>query len=213
MIKLVYGHDRARFPELFDAMHRLRKQVFYDRLKWEVPVRGNWEIDPFDDENPLYVLSLDESGRLQGSLRLLPTTGPNMLRDVFSEITTGCGPVENPLVWESSRFCIRFCDERDQRESTLISRATVELIAGMGEVGLLAGLDHIVTVYDAFLRRIIRQTGCAETIVGQPVRFGRVQTYAGLFEINQIQLDAFKRVWNIKRSLVEDESRARVFAA
>ena len=135
-----------------------------------------------------------------------------MLRDVFSAITTGCGPVENPHVWESSRFCIRFSDERDQRESTSISKATVELIAGMGEVGLLAGLDHIVTVYDAFLRRIIRQTGCLETIVGQPVRFGRVQTYAGLFHIDRIQLESFKRVWNIRPALVEDESRSRVFA-
>lgn len=213
MIKLIFGHDKTRFSELFDAMHRLRKQVFYDRLRWDVPIRGDWEIDEFDNENPLYVLSLDDFGRLQGSLRLLPTTGPNMLRDVFSQITNECGPVENPLVWESSRFCIRLPDERDQRESTTISRATVELIAGMGEVGLLAGLDHIVTVYDAFLRRIIRQTGCSETIVGQPVRFGRAQTYAGLFEIDRIQLEAFKRVWNINRALVEDESRLRVFAA
>ena len=213
MIKLVYGDDRARFPELFDAMHRLRKQVFHDRLGWDVPVKDSWEIDKFDDENPLYVLSLDDVGALQGSLRLLPTTGPNMLRDVFSEITRDCGPVENPLVWESSRFCIRISGERDQRETTSISKATVELIAGMGEVGLLAGLDHIVTVYDAFLRRIIRQTGCSERIVGQPVRFGKVQTYAGLFGVDPIQLDAFKRVWNLRQALVEDESRRRIFAA
>jgi acyl homoserine lactone synthase len=213
MIRLVYGHERSNFPELIDEMHRLRKQVFHDRLGWEVPVKGNWEIDEFDDEDPLYLLSVNDAGALQASLRLLPTTGPNMLRDVFSEITRDCGPVENPQVWESSRFCVRISGERDQRETASISKATVELIAGMGEVGLLAGLNHIVTVYDAFLRRIIRQTGCSESLVGQPVRFGRVQTYAGLFDIDQIQLEAFKRVWNLKKALVEDESRIRVFAA
>lgn len=213
MIKLVYGHDREKFPELIDAMHRLRKQVFHDRLRWEVPISGDWEIDAFDEEDPLYVLSLDSKGMLQGSLRLLPTTGPNMLRDVFSDLTKETGPVENPQVWESSRFCVRFSGERDQRESNLISKATVELIAGMGEVGILAGLDHIVTVYDAFLRRIIRQTGCSETLIGEPVRYGRVQTYAGLFDVDLIQLDAFKRVWNLQPALVEEESRKRVFAA
>ncbi len=213
MIKLVYGDTREEHPELIDAMHRLRKQVFHDRLRWDVPVQGDWEIDHFDRENPLYILSIDNYGQLQGSLRLLPTVGPNMLRDVFADITSECGPVENPFVWESSRFCIRFSGERDQRESTLISKATVELIAGMGEVGLLAGLDHIVTVYDAFLRRIIRQTGCVESLVGRPVRFGRVQTYAGLFDIDPVQLDAFKRVWNLNRLLIDDESRLRVFAA
>ena len=108
---------------------------------------------------------------------------------------------------------IRFSDNKDQRESTTISKATVELIAGMGEVGLLAGLDHVVTVYDAFLRRIIRQTGCNETLVGQPVRFGRVQTYAGLFDIDAIQLAAFKKVWNLPETLIDQDSRLRLFAA
>ena len=213
MIKLIYGHERAQFPQLIDSMHRLRKSVFHERLKWDVPISGDWEIDDFDNEDPLYVLVVDAEGAVQGSLRLLPTTGPNMLRDVFSAITQDSGQVENPFVWESSRFCIRFSDNKDQRESTTISKATVELIAGMGEVGLLAGLDHVVTVYDAFLRRIIRQTGCNETLVGQPVRFGRVQTYAGLFDIDAIQLAAFKKVWNLPETLIDQDSRLRLFAA
>lgn len=196
-----------------DEMHRLRKQVFHDRLKWEVCVEGDWEVDSFDDEDPLYVLSVDSENRLQGSLRLLPTTGPNMLRDVFGQITRNFGTVSNPMVWESSRFCIRMPSGSDQRESHHISKSTVELIAGMGEVGLLAGIDHIVTVYDAFLRRIIRQTGCKEELIGEAVRFGRVMTYAGLFDVNPIEIDAFKRIWNLPSILVETESRARLFAA
>lgn len=213
MIMLIYGHERSKYPGLIDEMHQLRKQVFHDRLKWDVPVSGNWEIDSFDQEDPLYLLSIDRENRLQGTLRLLPTTGPNMLGTVFSELTCESGKVENPLVWESSRFCIRVSGERDQRETSLISKATVELIAGMGEVGLLAGLDHIVTVYDAFLRRIIRQAGCSETLIGKPVRFGNVLTYAGLFDVDRIQLEAFKKVWGLPERLIEDESRRRVFAA
>lgn len=213
MIKLIYGHERQNFPELIDAMHKLRKQVFHERLKWEVIVEGEWEIDAFDGEDPLYILSIDDEGGLQGSLRLLPTTGPNMLRDVFGKITEKIGAVANPMVWESSRFCIRLPNGKDQRESQLISKATVELIGGMGEVGMLAGIDHIVTVYDAFLRRIIRQTGCRENLIGEPARFGRVMAYAGLFEISPVEIEAFKRVWNLPDNLVEHESRYRLFAA
>lgn len=213
MIKLIYGHERHNFPELIDAMHRLRKQVFHDRLKWEVNIDGEWEIDAFDNEDPLYILSIANDGSLQGSLRLLPTTGPNMLRDVFGRLTEKIGVVSNPMVWESSRFCVRLPGGKDQRDSQMISRATVELIAGMGEVGYLAGIDHIVTVYDAFLRRIIRQAGCKEELIGEPVRFGRVMAYAGLFEINPIEIEAFKRVWSLPANLVESESRDRLFAA
>lgn len=213
MIRIIYGHERHNYPEIIDSMHRLRKQVFHDRLKWEVPTKGEWEIDSFDDEDPLYVLCLDEDERLQGSLRLLPTTGPNMLKDVFGAIVDNIGMVSNPFVWESSRFCVRMPGGMDQRQSKLISKVTVELIAGMGEVGVLAGLEHIVTVYDATLRRIIRQTGCNEELIGSPVRYGRIMTFAGLFEINPIEVEAFKRAWNLPEIIVESESRSKLIAA
>jgi acyl homoserine lactone synthase len=204
MIKLIYGYQRENHAQLINEMHRLRKSVFHERLKWDVPITGDWEIDHFDDENPLYILSLDDQGALRGSLRLLPTAGPNMLRDVFSKITEQSGVIENPFVWESSRFCVRLGGDLDQRDTTTISKTTVELIAAMGEVGLLAGLDHVVTVYDAFLRRIIRQAGCKETLVGAPVRYGNVMTYAGLFEIDRISLKAFKAAWNLPLNLIDE---------
>jgi N-acyl-L-homoserine lactone synthetase len=65
-----------------DAMFRNRASVFSERLGWEVTVKDGRERDVFDDENPLYLISVDPyTGAYWGSLRLLPTTGPNMLRD------------------------------------------------------------------------------------------------------------------------------------
>ena len=44
----------------------------------------------FDDANPLYLVSVDpDTEEYWGSLRLLPTTGPNMLRDVFPQLLDG----------------------------------------------------------------------------------------------------------------------------
>src|SRR4051812_38342699 len=79
MIRLVQGSRRSLFPQEIDEMHRLRAQVFHERLGWDVEVRDGWEIDRFDALDPLYLLSLDDDGHVRGSLRLLPTTGPNML--------------------------------------------------------------------------------------------------------------------------------------
>ena len=84
MIRIFNRNSRKQYPQDIDAMFRLRKRVFHDLLKWDVSVRGDWEIDHYDDANPLYVLSYsDQTGRLRGSLRLLPTLGPNMLDDTF----------------------------------------------------------------------------------------------------------------------------------
>lgn len=80
----IFNSRTAKFnPGEIDAMFKLRKRVFHDFLKWDVSVRDEWEIDNYDTANPLYVLSYSDDGRLRGSLRLLPTLGPNMLDDTF----------------------------------------------------------------------------------------------------------------------------------
>ena len=61
-----------------------RALTFSERLGWDVVVKDGYERDEFDDANPLYLVSVDpNTNEYWGSLRLLPTTGPNMLRDVF----------------------------------------------------------------------------------------------------------------------------------
>ena len=78
MITVIEGVDRDRHPALIDEMFRMRAAVFADRLEWDVTVTNGWEIDRFDAEDPLYLLSVDErTGALQAAVRLLPTTGPN----------------------------------------------------------------------------------------------------------------------------------------
>jgi len=205
MIITISGNERALYPDLISQMHILRKEVFYDRLNWEVEIEGSWEIDRFDDCDPLYILSLNELGRVQGSLRLLPTTGPNMLRDVFHCLLPADEHIESPTIWESSRFCVSLKDQHGNRSLSNLNTVTAELIAAMGEVGVLAGLSNIVTVYDHFLRRIISRAGCDETLVGGPQDIGGVKTYAGMFQVDELDLEAFKNNWGIDGDLVHRE--------
>ena len=87
MLKLIQGDCASSYPQEVDAMFRARAKTFADRLGWDVVVRNGWERDRFDDENPLYLVSVNpDTGEYWGSLRLLPTTGPNMLRDVFPQL-------------------------------------------------------------------------------------------------------------------------------
>ncbi len=106
MIRLIPGARAKLFPREIDAMFRSRALIFSERLGWEVVVKDERERDRFDDENPLYLNSVDpESGQYWGSLRLLPTTGPNMLRDVFPFLLSDGRVIEGASIWESSRIC------------------------------------------------------------------------------------------------------------
>lgn len=187
MILAIEGVDRHAYPELFDQMFSMRAAVFADRLGWDVTVVDGKEIDRFDAEDPLYLLCLDEvTGDLKGAVRLLPTTGPNMLRDVFSVLVPD-GAVESLRIWESSRFAINPMltvgpDRHDANR--VVNTTTIELLCGLVEVAQLVGVEHIVSVFDARMARIFRAADCPYELIGTPTRIGKTMTYAGLFEIS-----------------------------
>jgi N-acyl-L-homoserine lactone synthetase len=87
-------------------------------LGWEVVVTDGYERDRFDDENPLYLISVNpRSGEYWGSLRLLPTTGPNMLRDVVPFLLKDDEAIESAAIWECSRICAAAKNEQLERPS------------------------------------------------------------------------------------------------
>ncbi|MDR6100507.1 N-acyl-L-homoserine lactone synthetase [Agrobacterium larrymoorei] len=184
MLHIVESHNKDKFSSLLEDMFELRARVFKDRLQWDVHVEGGKEIDVFDAADPLYILSAnDVTGRLEGSVRLLPTTGPNMLRDVFPVLLPDGLVVESPIIWESSRFCVE--PDAARLGEGRIHRVTTKLLCGLVEVGLRAGLSHIVSVYDARMARIFKASACPPEVIGTPTRIGRVMTYAGLFELSE----------------------------
>jgi acyl homoserine lactone synthase len=202
MIRLVQGHQRSAHAREVDAMHRLRRKVFHDRMGWEVSVIRHWEIDGFDVLDPLYLLSIDQNHRLVGTLRLLPTTGFTMINDVFGELLPDKAPIVSPLIWESSRFAV-------DREADVpigpngISRATAELGLGMNAVGMRLGLTHIVTVYDAFVHRALRRAHCAGEPIGEPRRIGNSLAYAVFYEVGPETEARVRAVSGIKGDVLE----------
>jgi acyl homoserine lactone synthase len=202
MIRIINGSRRHQFPSDIDAMHRLRKRVFHDLLGWEVEVQGAWEIDHYDRANPLYVLSYGEDGRLRGSLRLLPTLGPNMLDDTFPVLLGGRPEIRSAAIWESSRFCIDPEISQD-RASNQVTIAAAELMCGVGELGLASGLGHIVTVTDVFLERMFKRMGCPGERIGEPKRIGVVQAVAVAWEVSEALLERMKAVAAIEGTVLE----------
>lgn len=91
MIHMVQYMQYPHYTDNLDEMHRLRARVFAERLQWDVRVENGQERDEFDQLKPLYLLSIDETGALEGSLRLLPTTGPTCCVTCLPGLTlTGC---------------------------------------------------------------------------------------------------------------------------
>ena len=87
MIRFIRADQLNAFPKLKDSMYRDRADQFKTRLGWDVSVSNDgFERDEYDELNPLYVICEGADGGHLGSMRFLPTVGPNM----------GCSPSTSP---------------------------------------------------------------------------------------------------------------------
>lgn len=180
MIVVVQEYNAQEHALLVDQMLRLRARVFAERLKWDVTVVDGQERDRFDDLAPVYLIHTDDEGReVRGSLRLLPTTGPTVLTDFFSDTMPDAARLSAPSIWECTRFCV---DEDRLRHRDQIV-ASGELISGLGSVALAAGIESILGNFDDRMLRLYRRIGCEVEVLGSTSRYG-APVYLGLFPVS-----------------------------
>ncbi|SLN45845.1 Acyl-homoserine-lactone synthase [Roseovarius albus] len=192
MILVIDALNRDTFGSILDEMYQLRARVFSDRMGWDVKITNGREIDEFDDQNPAYVVQLDEDLNVTGCARLLQTTGPHMLSDVFSDILCGEPPLRSALMWESTRFCVDHDRLDHGKGGKSIAHATCELMVGILEYARTAGIEDIVTVIDPIMNRILKRSDNAPyDYVGETVGMGKVKAMAALLECSE---ERIKRV-------------------
>jgi acyl homoserine lactone synthase len=142
-------------PDLAERMFRARAEQFSFRLGWPVTVDAKgWETDEYDARNPLYII-WTRDGAHAASLRVMPTTGPNMTADYFSHLSGG--PISSPHIWECTRFCLG-------RGARPLDAARV-LMAGL-EYGLRSGIEQVIGVFDDRMRRVYKRLGHEPEIIG-----------------------------------------------
>ena len=195
MIELIVPRHHGEFAGKLADMHRLRCRVFSDRLEWDVHVREGMEIDRFDELYPVYLLCRANES-LQGCVRLLPSTGPTMLRDVFGQLLDGRTPPHDPRIWESSRFALDLPPEAPRSDRGL-AQATFELFAGMIEFGLSHSLTEFVTVTDVRIERILRRAQWPLQRLGVPQPIGSTLAVAGSLDVSFAALERVRQACGI----------------
>ncbi len=187
MMHLIAPDRYADFVDELDEMHRLRLRVFKERLEWNVQTTDDKEVDEFDALSPVYLLQRDPDGQVRGCVRMLPTTGPTMLRMKFSDLVDDHPIPELPSVWESSRFALDVPSSAPKGAGG-IARATYELFAGMIEFGLSRGLSEIVTVTDVRIERILRRALWPLERICEPRQLGNTVAIAGYLDVSHASL-------------------------
>ncbi len=208
MIRTIQGSSAPMFPIEMNAMFRARAAVFGERLGWNVSIKEGCEVDPYDAFDPLYLTCIDElTGRVCGSLRLLPTTGPNMLKDCFGPFFEEPVDIESPLIWECTRFCVHPETGGLETSATGAMRVTWELMLGICEIALRAGISQIQGVYEEPMIRVYKRTRWSPVSIARTEKLGKLPVHVGLWDVNEQTLARMQRASGITASILEPQAR------
>lgn len=206
MILVIDALNRDRFQSVIDDMFRLRARVFRDRMGWEVAVHDGREFDLFDNLDPVYLVALDDAYNVIGCNRMLQTTGPHMLTDVFQDILCGEPPLRSATVWENTRFCID--TERLKRPDSTrsVSSTACELMAGIAEYAYESGLTDVISVVDPAMDRILKRCDNAPYgYLGKTVQMGKTKALAALSDITEERIARIRAFGEITGNIFADE--------
>lgn len=187
MVAVVTASNRHRYEPQLAAMHRDRARVFVEAWGWPLSVTSDGlEIDRYDAGEALYLIDSEEGTPHLSSLRLLPTTGPHLMGDVFADLCES-GPIVGEDVWEISRLCTS-PDLHAERVRPIRNR----LGRAMLEFGFLFGISRFVGVTNlAFLSRMLAfGWDCAP--LGLPREMDGVQIGAFVIENTPASIATFR---------------------
>lgn len=198
-MQTIYSTSEEFTPEFERAVAAYRHKIFIERLGWQLPVKDGLERDQFDRPDTIYVVARNEHGDICGCARLLPTTGPYLLGEVFPQLMNGQPVPVNHDVWELSRFAAADISTEGLSAKDIANQSR-QLLAAAVATAAAQGATRLITVSPLGIERLLHRMGVHAHRAGPPVFVdGKpifacwieidAQTTTALGLVDQIQVD------------------------
>ncbi|WP_186196962.1 acyl-homoserine-lactone synthase [Burkholderia gladioli] len=164
-----YVHEAGRLsPQLAADLGSYRYRVFVEQLGWQLPSEDDkYERDQFDRDDTVYVVGRDASGDICGCARLLPTTRPYLLHEVFPHLLSAdIAAPRSPEVWELSRFA---ATPEDGADAGSLAWSVRPMLAAAVECAARRGARQLIGVTFCSIERLFRRIGVHAHRAGPPV--------------------------------------------
>ena len=181
MIYVIDKHNRNAFHAQIEEMYRIRHDIYVGRRGWKALERPDRrDVDQFDAANTVYLLGINGAGRVTAGLRLNPTTGPHLIRDIFPHTVTE-GPIPiGESIFEFTRWFVA----KDRVTPEEYRRVAGELLVTMLEYGKSIGLTHISLCCDSFFLKTMHETRWDFRRLGPITRYPEGKCVSVLFDVS-----------------------------
>lgn len=183
-MNVIAGKTDALSNELLNRVAVYRHKVFVETLGWDLKTKNGEELDQFDRPDTLYVIAQDEQGQVNGCARLLPTSRPYLLGEVFPELMNGLPIPCSDDVWELSRFAtVDFSNRNTTALSQFSSSIAAQLLHESIACARAHGAKRLITVSPIGIERLLRRTGVHAHRAGPPMIINGHPIFACWIEI------------------------------
>lgn len=180
----ISGSSNDFSPELENAVAAYRHKIFIERLGWPLPVTNGMERDQFDRSDTIYVVARSSNGDICGCARLLPTTRPYLLSEVFPNLLAGMPVPRAHDIWELSRFAAAVTDPH--AKPTIDAAANTRgLLAASVASAAAQGATRLITVSPLGVERLLHRLGVHAHRAGPPVYVDGKPVFACWIEIDE----------------------------
>jgi acyl homoserine lactone synthase len=185
-MNMSYGTINTLTNNDLQHLYAYRYAVFVQRLGWELPAQNGLEIDQFDRPDTLHVIARTDNGDICGCARLLPTSSPYLLSEVFPELMNGLPLPHSDDVWELSRFSATDLTGTVASQSWLCRDVMTATIACAHKVGA----KRLIAVTSKGIERILTRLGLNWSPIGPTVTVGGHSIFAFFVELDEKTLTA-----------------------
>lgn len=169
-----------------EQLAEYRYQVFIEGLGWDLPAERGMELDQFDRPDTLYVVARGDNEQIIGCARLLPTTQPYLLEEVFPQLLNGMTPPKSADVWELSRFAaVDLATGSVSSSGQFSSTITLKLLGEAINCARLQGAKHLISVSPIGVERLLRNTGYRTHRAGPPMVIDGYPLFACWIDIEE----------------------------
>lgn len=192
MIEIIQAGQAGKTDSLIE-MHRVRKYIFKDRMGWDLDIsKEELEIDNYDLPETVYILARDARRRVSGVWRMLPSTSPSMIREIWPEFLKDFHMPQNFCAWEVSRFGVHSYEENPRANVKNFNDITGKLITGLVTVCNMMGIKDVYTMYNPQVGRAVSRTGFIASEISTELSVEGKNSIVGRFRTNAAMLKSIK---------------------
>jgi acyl homoserine lactone synthase len=169
-LHFVSGVSSNLKPDLISGMARYRHEVFVKKLGWQLQSENGLEYDQFDRDDTVYVVARNDAQKIIGTARLLPTTQPYLLAEIFPQLLNGLAAPASADIWELSRFAaVDFNANATSAMGQFSSKNAIDLLRESLLCASTLGARRVITVSPIGVERLLRKAGFQAHRAGPPV--------------------------------------------